>query len=134
MSASCSGSTPTRRSRRRAEALPAAAYSFLERPPGYEIKTAPRQRPERVKAEIVRQRGFETIHTLEEMVAEFDYRPVACRKSYRVVVLRKRLGIDKGGGAAARGVLATSSSSPTIARRRPTRSSSRRTVGATRRT
>jgi hypothetical protein len=80
----------------RAEALPAEAYSFLERPPKYEIKTAPRQRPERVKAEIVRRRGFETIHTLEEMVAEFDYRPVACRQSYRVVVLRKRLGIDKG--------------------------------------
>ena len=56
----------------------------------------PRQRPERVKPEIVRERGFETIHTLEEMVAEFDYRPVACRESYRVVVLRKRLGIDKG--------------------------------------
>ena len=33
---------------------------------------------------------------LEEMVAEFDYRPVACTTSYRVVVLRKRLGIDKG--------------------------------------
>lgn len=81
----------------RAEALPAAAYSFLERPPRYEIKTAPRERPERVKAEIVRQRGFETIHTLEEMVAEFDYQPVACRKRYRLVVLRKRLGIDKGG-------------------------------------
>ena len=30
------------------------------------------------------------------MVAEFDYRPVACKKSYRVIVLRKRLGIDKG--------------------------------------
>src|SRR5262249_21747322 len=33
---------------------------------------------------------------LEEMVAEFDYRPTACRGSYRVVVLRKRLGIDRG--------------------------------------
>ena len=30
------------------------------------------------------------------MVAEFDYRPTACRATYRVVVLRKRLGIDKG--------------------------------------
>jgi hypothetical protein len=80
----------------RAAGLPAAAYSFLERPPGYVIETAPRQRPEPVKAEIVRRRGFETIHTLEEMVAEFDYRPTACRATYRVVVLRKRLGIDKG--------------------------------------
>jgi Transposase DDE domain group 1 len=80
-----------------ADGLPAAAYSFLERPPAYEIKTAPRRRPERVKAEIVRQRGFVEIHTLEEMVAEFDYQPVAGRKRYRLVVLRKRLGIDKGG-------------------------------------
>jgi Transposase DDE domain group 1 len=80
-----------------AEALPARAYSFLERPPKYAIRTVPRERPERVKAEIVRRRGFVTIHTLEEMVAEFEYRPVACRKSYRLVVLRKRLGIEKGG-------------------------------------
>src|SRR5262249_2618806 len=80
----------------RAEGLPADAYGFLERPPKYEIKTAPRRRPEHVKAEVVRRRGFETIHTLEEMVAEFAYSPTACRATYRVVVLRKRLGIDKG--------------------------------------
>jgi hypothetical protein len=79
-----------------AERLSAGAYSFLERPPKYEIQTVPRDRPEHVKPAIVQQRGFVTIHTLEERVAEFEYRPVACRKSYRVVVLRKRLGIDKG--------------------------------------
>jgi Transposase DDE domain group 1 len=81
----------------RAAALPAEAYCFLERSPRYEIKTAPRDRPDRVKAEIVRQRGFVTIHTLEEMVAEFEYQPWACRRPYRAVVLRKRLGIAKGG-------------------------------------
>ena len=80
----------------RAAGLPADAYSYLERPPKYAIETAPRQRPEHVKEEVVRRRGFETIHTLEEMVAEFDYSPTACRATYRVVVLRKRLGIDKG--------------------------------------
>jgi hypothetical protein len=79
-----------------ADGLPAGAYSFLERPPRYQIRTAPRQRPERVKAEIVKQRGFETIHLLEEMVAEFRYRPVACGREYRVIVLRKRLEIEKG--------------------------------------
>ena len=68
----------------RADELPAEAFSFLERPPRYEIKTVPRQQPERVKQQIVKERGFETIHVLEEMIAEFDYRPVACRKSYRV--------------------------------------------------
>jgi Transposase DDE domain group 1 len=80
----------------RADDLPEAAYSFLERRPRYEIKTAPRQQPERVKQEIVKERGFKTIHLLEEMIAEFDYRPAACRKSYRLIVLRKRLGTDKG--------------------------------------
>jgi hypothetical protein len=79
-----------------AEGLPADAYSFLERPPKYQIETAPRRRPEHIKAEVVRRRGFETIHTLEEMVAEFDHRPTACGRTYRVVVLRKRLGIDRG--------------------------------------
>jgi hypothetical protein len=79
-----------------AEGLPADAYGYLERPPKYAIETAPRQRPEHVKEEVVRRRGFETIHTLEEMVAEFDYSPTACRATYRVVVLRKRLGIDRG--------------------------------------
>src|SRR3954464_16031675 len=49
-----------------AEGLPAQDYTFLERPPRYAIKTAPRQRPERVKEEIVRRRKFETIHLLEE--------------------------------------------------------------------
>ena len=80
----------------RADELPADAYSFLERSPRYQIKTAPRTKPERVKQEIVRERGYETIHLLEEMVAEFDYRPVACKKSYRMIVVRKRVGVDKG--------------------------------------
>jgi hypothetical protein len=80
----------------RADELPEEAYGFLERPPRYTIKSAPRERPERVKPEIVRRRGFKTIHLLEEMVGEFDYRPGVCQKSYRMIVLRKRLGTDKG--------------------------------------
>ena len=31
------------------------------------------------------------------MVAQFDYRPVACDRNYRVVVLRKRLATEKRG-------------------------------------
>ena len=80
----------------RADELPAEAYSFLERPPRYAIKTTPRQQPERFKPEIVRERGYKTIHLLEEMIAEFDYQPVACKKSYRMIVLRKRLATDQG--------------------------------------
>ena len=80
----------------RADELPAQAYSFLERSPRYAIMTSPRQQPERVKPEIVRERGFKTIHLLEEMIAEFDYQPVACKQSYRMIVLRKRLATDQG--------------------------------------
>jgi hypothetical protein len=54
-----------------AEQLPPQDYAFLERPPRYAIKTVPRQKPARVKEQIVRGRKFETIHLLEEMVAEF---------------------------------------------------------------
>jgi Transposase DDE domain group 1 len=80
----------------RADDLPAQAYSLLKRPQRHPIKTTPREKPGRVKQEIVRQRGYETVHLLEEMVAEFEYRPVACKKSYRMIVLRKRVGVDKG--------------------------------------
>jgi hypothetical protein len=79
-----------------AEQLPASAYSLLKRPPRYQVKTAPRQKPEPHKKRIVQQRGFETIHTIEEMIAEFDYRPTACDRDYRVVVLRKQLATEKG--------------------------------------
>jgi Transposase DDE domain group 1 len=80
----------------KADELPTEAYSLLKRPPRYQIKTTPREQPERVKQEIVRERGYETIHLLEEMVAEFDYKPVACKKSYRMIVVRKLVGVDKG--------------------------------------
>jgi hypothetical protein len=80
----------------RADALPADSYRLLGRPPRYRIKTAPRQKPEHFRPEIVRERGYENIELLEEMVAEFAYRPIACRKSYRMIVLRKRVGVDRG--------------------------------------
>jgi Transposase DDE domain group 1 len=79
-----------------ADDLPAEQYGFLERPLRHAIKTAPRQKPERVKSEIVRERGFKAIHLVEEMIAEFEYRPTKCKKDYRVIVLRKKLGIDEG--------------------------------------
>ena len=85
-----------RRLKARADELPAEAYSLLKRPPRYQIKTAPRQKPERFKPEIVRERGYENIRLLEEMVAEFDYQPLACKKSYRMIVVRKLVGVDKG--------------------------------------
>lgn len=79
-----------------AEGLPDLQYSELERPARYTIKTVPRQAPERHKDRIVSERQFDTLKLLGEEVAEFEYRPVACEKAYRVVVLRKKLVVEKG--------------------------------------
>ena len=80
----------------KAEALPQEAWELLERLPAYEVKTHPRQRPVNVKAEIVHQRRYKKITTVKEEVAQFPYQPTKCRKSYRVVALRKHLRITRG--------------------------------------
>jgi Transposase DDE domain group 1 len=79
-----------------AERLADLEYSELERPPRYTIKTAPRQARERHKDRIVSERQFDTLKLVGEEVAEFEYKPVACKKAYRVIVLRKKLVVEKG--------------------------------------
>jgi hypothetical protein len=79
-----------------ADDLPADAWQPLERPARYQVKTEARTRPKRVKDKIVRERGFQTIRLQGEKVAEFPYRPVACRTTYRMVVVRKNLAVTKG--------------------------------------
>jgi Transposase DDE domain group 1 len=79
-----------------AEGLTDLKYSELDRPPRYTIKTVPRQAPGRHKERVVAERQYETLKLIGEEVAEFEYRPVACKKTYRVVVLRKKLVVEKG--------------------------------------
>jgi len=76
--------------------LPKTAWKPLDRPLKYKVKTQPRQRPENVKEQIVRRREFENIRLQSEQVAEFDYRPTHCEQSYRIVVVRKNLSVEKG--------------------------------------
>jgi hypothetical protein len=71
-------------------------YSELERPPRSTIKTVPRQQRERHKERIVAERQFETLKLIGEETAEFEYRPVACKQAYRVIVLRKKLVVEQG--------------------------------------
>ena len=71
-------------------------YSELERPPRSTIKTVPRQQRERHKERIVAERQYETLKLIGEETAEFEYRPVACKKTYRVIVLRKKLVVEQG--------------------------------------
>jgi hypothetical protein len=79
-----------------ADNLPPKAWKKLVRPPKYEVKTEPRQRPENVKKRIVRRREFEVLTLQSEEVAEFDYSPVKCQKTYRMVVIRKNISHEKG--------------------------------------
>ena len=79
-----------------ADALPAAAWTKLERLPKYEILTEPRTKPERVKEAIVRQKGYENIVLVGEDVAEIEYQPEACEQRYRLVILRKNLSVQRG--------------------------------------
>jgi hypothetical protein len=79
-----------------AENLPKSAWKRLTRPAKYSAKGKPRQRPDNVKEQVVRQREFKNIRLTCEDVAEFAYSPTLCEKTYRVVVVRKNLSIEKG--------------------------------------
>ena len=79
-----------------AEDLPASDWAELRRPPQYTAKGEPRTRPEKVKDRIVRERGFETLTRVREDVAVVDYQPTACRRTYRLVVVRQTIAVEKG--------------------------------------
>jgi hypothetical protein len=79
-----------------ADALPPEAWQPLERLPRYEIATEPRSKAERVKEGLVRSRGYLNKKLVGESVAEFDYRPHKCHRTYRLVVLRKNVSVQQG--------------------------------------
>ncbi len=80
----------------RAEALQEACWALLQRPAKYEVRTEEREKPENVKEQIVIERNFTNIRLNSEEVAEFEYRPGKCTQTYRMVVVRKNLTIEKG--------------------------------------
>lgn len=80
----------------RANELPASRWKPLPRPQKYEVKTVPRGRREKIKEQLVRAGGFKNIRLLGEAVAEFSYQPTACVRPYRMVVVRKRLSVERG--------------------------------------
>lgn len=78
-----------------ADDLPTGAWKPLERPPKYEARDQPRAKPERVKQQIVEERQFKDIRLVDEEVAEMPYRPVACKNTYRLVIVRKNLVVSE---------------------------------------
>lgn len=76
--------------------LPESEWTRLERPSGVRLKDKRRQKPERVKEQIVIDREFKNIKLLSEDIAEFEYQPRACGQRYRMVVIRKNLSVEQG--------------------------------------
>lgn len=79
----------------RAQELPHKAWQALRRK-RYAVKTQPRSKPENQKERIVREREYTNKRLESEQVAEFDYRPTKCRNTYRIIVVRKNLSVEKG--------------------------------------
>lgn len=79
-----------------ADDLAKSQWTRLKRPPPYRVKTQPRAKPERVKERIVVEREYKNLVLESEDVAEFEYRPTACKQAYRMIVVRKNL-VEKQG-------------------------------------
>ena len=79
-----------------AESLENTAWERLERPPKYEVKTQPRGKRENVKERIVIERGYKNLTLEHEDIAEVEYKPTKCEKSYRLVMLRKTISVKRG--------------------------------------
>ena len=79
-----------------ADNLAEAEWKALERPKPYQPTGPSRAQPPNVKEQIVKIRGYENQKPECEHVARFDYRPARCKKTYRMVVVRKNITKEKG--------------------------------------
>lgn len=71
-------------------------WSVLARRKKKTITSAKRKRPVNFKEKVVVEKQYKNIKLQKEHVAEFDYKPTKCNRTYRVVVLRKKLSVEKG--------------------------------------
>lgn len=81
--------------RRTTETIDESEWQTLERK-CREIKTTPRRRPMNTKQRLVKKRKLKDIRLLGEYVSEFEYSPVKCEKTYRLVVIWKDLECRQG--------------------------------------
>jgi len=78
-----------------AESLPESSWRGLGREEA-PIKTKPRTRPENVKERIVKEREYVNQILESEEVADVEYKPGNCERSYRLVIVRKSITVEKG--------------------------------------
>jgi hypothetical protein len=78
-----------------ADSLEKMAWKPLRRRRKKSSETARRRRPNYRQA-VVEKNGYENKRLKQESIAEFDYQPGKCSRSYRVVVVRKEVEVTKG--------------------------------------
>jgi hypothetical protein len=80
-----------------AEYLEDSAWKRLKRKPKYDSKTGKKRVCRRNhKEDFVVTKEYRNQILEDEEVAEFDYRPTACKQSYRMIVLRKTIRVMEG--------------------------------------
>jgi hypothetical protein len=79
-----------------AEGLEDRRWSVLRRREKQSLSGPRRQRPRKFKEEVVVEKGYRNIRLLREHIAEVSYQPTKCKRSYRVIVLRKSLAVEEG--------------------------------------
>jgi hypothetical protein len=78
-----------------AEILAKSAWKPLVRP--FRPAAGPeRAKPPNVKEPIIGQRMFKNLKLRREHVAEIDYKPTKCKKSYRLIICRKSIDVEMG--------------------------------------
>jgi len=80
-----------------AELIEKSAWTKLVRLPRYEVKTEQRAKPANVRQQVVVERNFQSLRLDCEHVAEIDYQPLKCKRSYRLIICRKSIDVEVGG-------------------------------------
>jgi len=81
---------------RKADLLDESVWLRLGRPAKYDVNTTLRVKRDRVNEQIVVAREYLNNVLQNEYVAELNYRPRACKQSYRMIVIRKNLSKERG--------------------------------------
>ncbi|MFW5915084.1 MAG: IS1380 family transposase [Planctomycetota bacterium] len=79
-----------------ADRLTKAQWDKLKRRQKNPSQGQSRAKPEKVKEKIVEERGFRNLVLEKEHVAEFPYSPAKCKRTYRMVVVRKTIQVKEG--------------------------------------
>ncbi len=69
----------------------------VPRDPSYDPSTPNRARPDKVKRQIIAERGYRNRRMKEEVYVEIPYKPYKCDKTYRLIIVRKKQDVTEQG-------------------------------------